>query len=144
MIEQLLLAVQDNAYWKHAFARLTYGSAFKSYCSQYQPLFRAALQSKDAEMLAEELLDGLEIGWKQQKIWDRGRVRADEKFMLVTYFDPMLLAAGDPECSRLAYALRELWCRRRKDDPYEVADYDTIKSGFKDRIFGIEISKKSK
>ena len=144
MIEQLLLSVQDNDYWKRAFSRLTYEAAFRSYCSQYQPLFRTALESTDAEKLAEELLDGLEAGWKRQKLFARGKVQADEKFMVVTYFSPMLLAAGEPECSRLANALRELWCRRRKGDPYEVADYDTIKKGFKNRIFGIEIGKKDK
>lgn len=143
MIEQLLSAIQDNAQWRDAFARLRYEGAFKSYCGQYQPLYRMAVESAESvEQLANDLMDGLETGWRKQRIWDRGRIRAEEKSMIVTYLDPMLLAIGDPACTRLAHALREVWCSRRKDDVYEVADYDTLKSGFKNRIFGIEISKR--
>lgn len=138
MRKELLLSVQERGPWLKAFGRQTYRDAFRAYTQRFGPLFMEAAR-QDPEALARELLDGLEAGWRSQRFWRRGVVRAEEKQMVVVYLSPMLLGLEEPSCQRLAQALMEQWASRWPGDRYSMAPYEKIQSGFRNTIMGIEL-----
>ena len=97
MREELLKAVQTGRTWLDRFTRREYTKAFKAYTEQFGPVYMAAVRETNGDetalrALADSLLDGLENGWKRQRIWNRSAVKVNEKQMMVDYLSPMLLA----------------------------------------------------
>lgn len=97
----------------------TYRDAFRSYTERFGPLFMEAVRNQDPADLAKALLDGLDAGWRAQRFWRRGVVRAEEKQMVVVYLSPMLLGLEEAGCQSLAQALMEQWAAagRRRVSP---------------------------
>ena len=143
-LEELCAAVQEARYYNERFTRREYTSAFRTYTERFGPLYMEAVRetAEDPDgrrVLAEQLLDLLEAGWKRQRPWNRTMVQAREKQMLVTYLSPMLLGLEEPACQSLAQALMEQWAARWPGDRYTMAPYDQIQAGFRNAIMGIEI-----
>ena len=142
-MEQLLAAIQNGKTWADGFTRHDYQNTFKRYCQQYEADYTTAVQnSDDLRVLACDLTEALEAGWKNYRLWNRSTVRADEKKMIVTYLSPMLLGAQEPRCADFAQALCDVWGERWPNDPYSMADYQKIQDGFRHAILGIELRKK--
>ena len=102
-LEELCAAVQEARYYNERFTRREYTSAFRTYTERFGPLYMEAVRetAEDPDgrrVLAEQLLDLLEAGWKRQRPWNRTMVQAREKQMLVTYLSPMLLGLEEPLC----------------------------------------------
>ena len=100
-LEELCAAVQEARYYNERFTRREYTSAFRTYTERFGPLYMEAVRetAEDPDgrrVLAEQLLDLLEAGWKRQRPWNRTMVQAREKQMLVTYLSPMLLGLRSP------------------------------------------------
>ena len=139
MYEELLASIQEREPWLRDFARQTYRDAFRSYTERFGPLFMEAVRNQDPADLAKALLDGLDAGWRAQRFWRRGVVRAEEKQMVVVYLSPMLLGLEEAGCQSLAQALMEQWAARWPGDGYRMAPYDQIQAGFRNAIMGIEL-----
>lgn len=139
MYEELLASIQEREPWLRDFGRQTYRDAFRSYTERFGPLFMEAVRNQDPADLAKALLDGLDAGWRAQRFWRRGVVRAEEKQMVVVYLSPMLLGLEEPACQSLAQALMEQWAARWPGDRYTMAPYDQIQAGFRNAIMGIEL-----
>ena len=127
-LEELCAAVQEARYYNERFTRREYTSAFRTYTERFGPLYMAAVRetAEDPDgrrVLAEQLLDLLEAGWKRQRPWNRTMVQAREKQMLVTYLSPMLLGLEEPLCQELAERLRDGWNTRRPKDIYNITTY---------------------
>lgn len=107
MNEELLAAVQNGQDWLEQFTRHDYAGAFQAYTRRFAPAYAAAVRAAGGEdeaalsTLAEGLLDGLEAGWKRQRVWNRTTARINDKQMLVEYLSPMLLGLEEPGCPRL-------------------------------------------
>lgn len=139
MYEELLASIQEREPWLRDFGRQTYRDAFRSYTERFGPLFMEAVRNQDPADLAKALLDGLDAGWRAQRFWRRGVVRAEEKQMVVVYLSPMLLGLEEAGCQSLAQALMEQWAARWPGDRYTMAPYDQIQAGFRNAIMGIEL-----
>lgn len=139
MYEELLPSIQEREPWLRDFGRQTYRDAFRSYTERFGPLFMEAVRNQDPADLAKALLDGLDAGWRAQRFWRRGVVRAEEKQMVVVYLSPMLLGLEEAGCQSLAQALMEQWAARWPGDGYRMAPYDQIQAGFRNAIMGIEL-----
>ena len=139
MYEELLASIQEREPWLRDFGRQTYRDAFRSYTERFGPLFMEAVRNQDPADLAKALLDGLDAGWRAQRFWRRGVVRAEEKQMVVVYLSPMLLGLEEAGCQSLAQALMEQWAARWPGDGYRMAPYDQIQAGFRNVIMGIEL-----
>lgn len=139
MYEELLASIQEREPWLRDFGRQTYRDAFRSYTDRFGPLFMEAVRNQDPADLAKALLDGLDAGWRAQRFWRRGVVRAEEKQMVVVYLSPMLLGLEEAGCQSLAQALMEQWAARWPGDGYRMAPYDQIQAGFRNAIMGIEL-----
>lgn len=139
MYEELLASIQEREPWLRNFGRQTYRDAFRSYTERFGPLFMEAVRNQDPADLAKALLDGLDAGWRAQRFWRRGVVRAEEKQMVVVYLSPMLLGLEEAGCQSLAQALMEQWAARWPGDGYRMAPYDQIQAGFRNAIMGIEL-----
>ena len=116
-LEELCAAVQEARYYNERFTRREYTSAFRTYTERFGPLYMEAVRetAEDPDgrrVLAEQLLDLLEAGWKRQRPWNRTMVQAREKQMLVTYLSPMLLGLEEPLCQELAERLRDFLITR--------------------------------
>ena len=141
MYEELLPSIQEREAWLKAFGRQTYRDAFRSYTERFGPLYmEAARNCGDPADLAQKLLDGLERGWRAQRFWRRGVVRAEEKQMVVVYLSPMLLGLEEPLCQELAERLRDGWNTRRPKDIYNITTYARLQEGFRNVILGIDIT----
>ena len=143
MDQYLLSAVQDGKRWLERFTIKGYPAAFQAYSSQYGPPYREAVRAaerRDGEngpaVLARELLDALEEGWKRARFWNRSARRFDEKRVITVYLSPMLLELGE---TAFANALREEWDRRWPKDTYKITTYQKLKKSFRNAIMGIEI-----
>ena len=139
MYEELLASIQEREPWLRDFGRQTYRDAFRSYTERFGPLFMEAVRNQDPADLAKALLDGLDAGWRAQRFWRRGVVRAEEKQMVVVYLSPLLLGLEEAGCQSLAQALMEQWAARWPGDGYRMAPYDQIQAGFRNAIMGIEL-----
>ena len=139
MYEELLASIQEREPWLRDFGRQTYRDAFRSYTERFGPLFMETVRNQDPADLAKALLDGLDAGWRAQRFWRRGVVRAEEKQMVVVYLSPMLLGLEEAGCQSLAQALMEQWAARWPGDGYRMAPYDQIQAGFRNAIMGIEL-----
>ena len=129
-LEELCAAVQEARYYNERFTRREYTSAFRTYTERFGPLYMEAVRetAEDPDgrrVLAEQLLDLLEAGWKRQRPWNRTMVQAREKQMLVTYLSPML---------------RDGWNTRRPKDIYNITTYARLQEGFRNVILGIDIT----
>ena len=144
-LEELCAAVQEARYYNERFTRREYTSAFRTYTERFGPLYMEAVRetAEDPDgrrVLAEQLLDLLEAGWKRQRPWNRTMVQAREKQMLVTYLSPMLLGLEEPLCQELAERLRDGWNTRRPKDIYNITTYARLQEGFRNVILGIDIT----
>lgn len=138
-VEALLPAVQDGKSWLHRFTKKEYPKAFGEYQKRFAPLYEEALRAAGAgglKALADALLDGLEAGWKRQRIWNRTVARMDDKQMLVTFLSPLLM---DMEAEAFCQALRDGWAARRPKEAYRIGTYQELNSGFRNAIFGISL-----
>ena len=140
MYEELLASIQEREPWLRDFGRQTYRDAFRSYTERFGPLFMEAVRNQDPADLAKALLDGLDAGWRAQRFWRRGVVRAEEKQMVVVYLSPMLLGLEEPLCQELAERLRDGWNTRRPKDIYNITTYARLQEGFRNVILGIDIT----
>ena len=142
-LEELCAAVQEARYYNERFTRREYTSAFRTYTERFGPLYMEAVRetAEDPDgrrVLAEQLLDLLEAGWKRQRPWNRTMVQAREKQMLVTYLSPMLLGLEEPLCQELAERLRDGWNTRRPKDIYNITTSARLQEGFRNVILGEE------
>ena len=117
MYEELLASIQEREPWLRDFGRQTYRDAFRSYTERFGPLFMEAVRNQDPADLAKALLDGLDAGWRAQRFWRRGVVRAEEKQMVVVYLSPMLLGLEEAGCQSLAQARRRVSHGALRSDP---------------------------
>ena len=141
MKQELLAAVCEYKQWTQRFTRRDYPDAFQEYVQQYGLLFAQALQeAASPDALANDFLDGLEIGWKNQRFWNRSAVQAAEKRMVVIYLTPMLLSMDETRCPEFARHLQVVWFQRRPTDAYELADFQKLYDGFSNSILGIDLS----
>lgn len=139
----LLEAVQDGKPWIKRFTRKEYAAAFQEYTSRFGPPYQEALGNPEGlPALAEELLDGIAGGWKNQRPWNRSVAIMNDKQMMVTYLSPMLqtLEGG----CRLAELLRDGWAARWPKDAYQLGTYEELLSGFRNTFLGLEIFRRDK
>ncbi len=99
-LEELCAAVQEARYYNERFTRREYTSAFRTYTERFGPLYMAAVRetAEDPDgrrVLAEQLLDLLEAGWKRQRAWNRTMVRPGKADAGDVSF-PMLLGLEAP------------------------------------------------
>ena len=133
-LEELCAAVQEARYYNERFTRREYTSAFRTYTERFGPLYMEAVRetAEDPDgrrVLAEQLLDLLEAGWKRQRPWNRTMVQAREKQIL-----------EEPLCQELAERLRDGWNTRRPKDIYNITTYARLQEGFRNVILGIDIT----
>ena len=72
-LEELCAAVQEARYYNERFTRREYTSAFRTYTERFGPLYMEAVRetAEDPDgrrVLAEQLLDLLEAGWKHHHL----------------------------------------------------------------------------
>lgn len=139
MYEELLASIQEREPWLRDFGRQTYRDAFGPIRSGLDRCSWRRCAIRIPADLAKALLDGLDAGWRAQRFWRRGVVRAEEKQMVVVYLSPMLLGLEEAGCQSLAQALMEQWAARWPGDGYRMAPYDQIQAGFRNAIMGIEL-----
>lgn len=147
MSRELLAAIQTGRTWLDRFTRRGYPEAFREYTERFGPAYLEAVRSAGGEetalqALADEVLDGLEAGWKRQRFWNRSSVMVNEKQMMVDYLTPMLLEQGETDCPRFAEVLRDRWATRWPKDAYSMATYAKLRSGFRYSILGIDLAGK--
>ncbi len=136
-INALLAAVRDGGPWLERFTRPRYAGAFQDYTAQYGALWRTALrETEDPARLAEDLIDAMEAGWKEERFWNRSVRRFEEKRMLLTYLSPMLLELGEEP---FAACLRDAWNRRRPQDTYTYVSFAELNGGFRNAILGFDL-----
>ncbi len=141
-MERLLCAVIDGREWVDGFTRYGYREAFERYCALYEADYARAACETEPDALACALLDALAEKWKRKRLWNRAAARADSKMVVVVYLTPMLLRAKEPRCANLAHSLCEAWNARWPDDAYRTAEYESILSGFRHSILGIDLENK--
>lgn len=144
---ELLAAIQTGRTWLDRFTRRDYPEAFKEYTTRFGPAYLEAVRSAAGDetalrTLADELLDGLEAGWRRQRFWNRSSVMVNEKQMMVDYLTPMLLERTETDCPRFAALLRERWAARWPKDGYSTATYAQLRGGFRYSILGIDLANK--
>lgn len=66
-----------------------------------------------------------------------GRVQADLNFFMIYYTFPAILMTGSGYAKMVADAVCGEWGNRFKNSKIGYADYDTIYSGFREKILGI-------
>ena len=143
MIEYLLAAVQNGKNWTEKCTRSSYAASFKCYCQQYEAAYVSAIQnSDDLNTLARHLIEAIALGWNKRNFLRRSAIRTDEKMIIVTYLTPMLLNAESPKCTDFARVLCEEWNARWPNNTYNVADYQSIQSGFRHSVLGFTIPQK--
>ena len=145
--DALCSAVWGAREWLEHFNRREYEKYFKLYMDRYGEVYAQAVRDADGDetklrALAESILDGIEAGWKRQRIWNRASVRVEEKQVIVDYLSPMLMELPDPKCGRLAGMLRQVWAERWPKDAYQMTTYEVLKGGFRNSILGIDLSGK--
>lgn len=143
----LCRALQETRPWIEQFRKKTYEEAFKAYTERYGPGYLEAVrETGEAGLphLAEEILDGIEAGWRRQRAWNRGVARAVEKQMAVCYLSPMLLELPEPLCRTLCELLRESWAARWPGNAYGTAAYQELMRGFRNTVMGFEIGKRDR
>ena len=71
----------------------------------------------------------------------KGRIDAvtqlDLNFFMIYYVFPALLKTEHEDARLIADHIRDEWSRRFKDSDIQYTDYDSIYSGFREKIFGI-------
>lgn len=147
MSREILDAVQTGRTWLDRFTRREYPKAFQEYTARFGPAYLEAVRAAGGEeaalqALADEILDGLEAGWKRQRFWNRSSVMVNEKQMVVDYLTPMLLEQTGTDCPRFAALLRDRWAARRPGDEYATASYAKLLGGFRYSILGIDLANK--
>ena len=135
-LEPLCAAVWEAPRYLGRFTRREYTGAFREYTERFGQLYIDAVRETAGgehamRELAEGMLDCLERGWRGQRLWNRGAVRAQEKQVIVAYLTPMLVGLEEPLCGRFAEVLRDVWAARWPKDPYYVATYAQMQSGFR-------------
>lgn len=143
-LETLCRAAQETRPWMDEFRKRTYERAFRAYTDRFGPCYLEAAREAGEEgirSLAGEILDGLEAGWRRQRLWNRAAVRVAEKQMMVDYLSPMLLELPEPLCQRLCESLRQEWAARWPRDAYGTAPWQQLLGGFRDTILGIELGR---
>jgi len=146
-IAALAAAVQSYKEWLPRFQRREYPGAFRKYRETYGPLYAAAVRECDGdleklEQLADDILDALEAGWKAERFWNRSAARADQRHMVIVFFSPMLMEEQDPLCGRLAGMIRQRWADRWPKEEYHLTTYEVLRDGFRNVIFGIDLTGK--
>lgn len=97
-------------------------------------------QAEDKEKAAKDIgtafADRVEQAYTQKgKI--NGRVQADLNFFMIYYTFPAILMTGSSYAKAVADAVCGEWGGRFKNSKIGYADYDTIYSGFREKILGI-------
>lgn len=139
-IEELAGAIQTPRPWLERFLKRDCEDAFQEYQERYGPLYdSAAREAEDLGALAESLMDAWERGWRRHRFFDRSGVRAEEKQVLAVYLTPMLLARREPACQVLCRRIQEAWTARRPRDGYQLADFQTLRAGFRNSVLGIPL-----
>ena len=143
--EMLCRAFQETKPWLENFRKRTYEKSFGAYVDRVGPVYLEAVRQAGENGLAEladGILDGIEVGWRGQRPWNRTSVRVMEKQMAVVYLSPMLLELPEPMCQRLCALLQEGWAKRWPKEAYGSATYAQLKDGFRDTIMGIELRRR--
>lgn len=146
-IDELCAAVWEAPEWLPRFRRQEYLKAFREYQEKFAPLYAQAVRETEGDLealerLSNEILDGLEDGWKRQRFWNRTAVQVDEKQCVVKFLSPMLLEQPDPLCGRLAGMLRQNWADRWPKDSYQITTAEVLQNGFRNSILGIDLLSK--
>lgn len=144
-LTMLCQALQETRPWIDNFQKRTYAQAFASYMERYGPSYLEAVREAGEagiQNLSEEILDGIEAGWRRQRPWNRGVARVTEKQMAVDYLSPMLQELPEPLCRDLCQSLREGWAARWPRDAYGTATYQELMGGFRNTVMGIEIGRR--
>lgn len=139
----LLEAVQNGKPWIKRFTKKEYAAAFQEYTNRFGPLYQEALDGlEEPSVLAEELLDGIAGGWKNQRPWNRSVALMNDKQMMVTYLSPMLQTLENG--GRFAELLRDGWAVRWPKDAYQLGTYEELLGGFRNTFLGLEIFHRDK
>lgn len=141
--ETLLSAVLNGRKWLPWFTMSDYPEAFKQYVEAFGPVYMEAVRTAESvPALAAELLDGMEVAWAKERLWNRTPARMDTLQMLVDYLSPMLLGLEEPACGELAACVRDGWAERHPKEAYQMATYQKVKGGFRRVFLGIPLPDK--
>ena len=138
-MDELLDAVLNGRYWLNGFHRKTYAKYFKEYYERYADIF-AVSAAKDG--FGTQFADALAEKLRKVRFWNRAGARTDAKMVLVAYLLPMLRGSENPACQTLCTDFCDRWNTNNPKEPLKAASYDTIVSGFRNRILSFEIKDK--
>lgn len=141
-MENLLKAVHKCRPWVDGFNRVKYKEYFERYSSLFTDVFTKAVEeAASKEELANSFVDAIDSACKAEHFWNRNASFVDDKTMLVVYLSPMLLASGKEENIAFANVLSSTWNAKFPKESYQVANFDTIMSGFTNTIMGVSLFK---
>ena len=93
-------------------------------------------KEKAAEEIGKTFVDKVEAAYeKKGKV--SGKVQTDLNFFMIYYTFPAILMTHSEYAKQVADSICGEWGMRFKDSKIGFADYDTIYSGFREKIFGI-------
>lgn len=93
-------------------------------------------KERAAKEIASDFVDRVERNYTVKgKI--NGRVQADLNFFMIYYTFPAILMTGSDHAKMVADAVCGEWGDRFRNSRINYADYDTIHSGFREKILGI-------
>ncbi len=93
-------------------------------------------KERAAKEIASDFVDRVERNYTVKgKI--NGRVQADLNFFMIYYTFPAILMTGSGHAKMVADAVCGEWGDRFRNSRINYADYDTIHSGFREKILGI-------
>lgn len=107
------------------------------YFSEMMEYMEAAEDKEGAaKEIASDFVDRVERNYTVRgKI--NGRVQADLNFFMIYYTFPAILMTGSDHAKMVADAVCGEWGNRFRNSRINYADYDTIHSGFREKILGI-------
>lgn len=107
------------------------------YFSEMMEYMEAAEDKEGAaKEIASDFVDRVERNYTVRgKI--NGRVQADLNFFMIYYTFPAILMTGSDHAKMVADAVCGEWGDRFRNSRINYADYDTIHSGFREKILGI-------
>lgn len=93
-------------------------------------------KEKAAKEVGRAFVDKVEAAYvKKGKV--SGKVQTDLNFFMIYYTFPAILMTHSDYAKQVADSICAEWGMRFKDSRIGFADYDTIYSGFREKIFGI-------
>lgn len=118
------------------FNRKRYAALCDEYMKLCQPFFDELEQCADIPAAARELaqwMDGRVSGFFKKRKF------CDMQYFLLTFAAPAALERHSEKADAFAEAVRSEWMARHPDMPYECTDFERLRNGFSNKIFGFSI-----